>query len=94
MYEEIARVPLIVHMLGKSLQQAATSDTLASYVNIVPTLLDMAGLSCPASLDGHSLRATLEGGEDDLDKAAFIEFNRFEISNDSLGGFFQFEKAI
>jgi len=88
MYEEITRVPLIVRMPGENASEGVTNDSLASHVDIVPTLLDLAGLPTPAVLDGHSLRPELEGHSSVPDKSVFIEFNRFEISNDSLGGFF------
>lgn len=88
MYEEITRVPLIIHQRGKNSLQNVSSDALVSHVDIVPTLLDLAGLPCPASLDGQSLRSILDGEQMSPDKSVVIEFERFEISNDSLGGFF------
>lgn len=87
MYDDITRIPLIVRMPDGS-NAGLVSKTIASHVDIMPTLLDMAGLERPDSLDGDSLVPVLSGAEENLDKAAYIEFDRFEISNDSLGGFF------
>jgi len=88
MYEEITRVPLIARMPGDNGQKSVTSEVLASHIDMVPTLLDMAGLECPASLDGHSLKAELERHSPGVDRSVVIGFDRFEISNDSLGGLF------
>jgi len=88
MYEEITRVPLIVCLPGEHANKGVNSEVLASHIDIVPTLLDMAGLPCSESLDGQSLVPELECGSDLKDRPVFIEFDRFEISNDSLGGFF------
>lgn len=88
MYEEITHVPLIVRTTGENTSKNTSSDALVSHIDIVPTLLDMAGLPCPASLDGQSFRKILDAKQDLADKSVIIEFDRFEISNDSLGGFF------
>lgn len=88
MYEEISRIPLIVHNTGAQSMQNVSSDVPVSHIDIVPTLLDMAGLSCPAVLDGQSLRRVLNGETVSSQRSVVIEFDRFEISNDSLGGFF------
>lgn len=86
MYDEITRIPLIVCPLDRQ-NSGAVSNTLASHIDVVPTMLDLAGLERPECLDGKSLVPLLEGGHDDTEKPVFVEFDRFEISNDSLGGF-------
>jgi arylsulfatase A-like enzyme len=62
MYEESIRVPLIVRypplpaaMCGQKI------DALALNIDLAPTLYDLAGLTPPPQLDGHSLRPLLEG---------------------------------
>lgn len=59
LYEESAAVPLIVAPPGVT----AKVDTqhLASGLDILPTLLDYAGIAAPSSLEGHSLRPLVEG---------------------------------
>lgn len=59
-YEESVRVPLIVHAPGQT--QARESEAFANIgVDVLPTLLDYAGLPVPADLPGRSLRPHVEG---------------------------------
>ncbi len=54
-YEESARVPLIVCLQGRT--EAGTCDKLVNTgVDILPTLLDFAGIPIPKTLTGRSLR--------------------------------------
>ncbi|HUT13736.1 MAG TPA: sulfatase-like hydrolase/transferase [Thermoguttaceae bacterium] len=59
LYEESVAVPLIVAPPGA----AAAVDTqhLVSGLDVLPTLLDYAGIAAPASLEGRSLRPLVEG---------------------------------
>ena len=60
LYEEAARVPLIVSAPGQRV--ARTSDKFAhSGVDLLPTMLDFAGLAKPAKLTGLSLRPLVNG---------------------------------
>jgi uncharacterized sulfatase len=84
MYEEIAHIPLIIEPPGGG--EGATNRTLVSHIDLLPTMLELAGLDCPPILEGSSLRAQLEG-EEDVGRAVAIEFQRYEIEHDSWGGF-------
>ena len=72
MYEQMVRVPLLVRLPGHAGQATARhSPCLTINVDLVPTLLDLAG--CPArETDGISLRSALSGGEDDLGRDTII----------------------
>ena len=60
LYEESARVPLIVTFKGKTLVR--TSDRLVNTgIDLLPTMLDFAGLTRPAKLTGLSLRPLATG---------------------------------
>ena len=59
LYDEAAAVPLIVAPPGA--QPAVNTQHLASGLDIMPTLLDYAGIAAPASLEGRSLRPLVEG---------------------------------
>lgn len=59
LYDEAAAVPLIVAPAGA--QPAVNTQHLASGLDIMPTLLDYAGIAAPASLEGRSLRPLVEG---------------------------------
>ena len=59
-YEESARVPLIVSAPGQ--RGARTSDKFVNTgLDLLPTMLDFAGLTRPAKLTGYSLRAPTAG---------------------------------
>ena len=59
-YESSVRVPLIVR--GPHLDSGARAKENVSLVDILPTLLDLAGTSIPAGLRGRSLLPLLRGG--------------------------------
>ncbi len=59
LYEEAATVPLIVAPPGAG--GRVDSQHLASGLDILPTLLDYAGIPAPGSLQGRSLRPLVEG---------------------------------
>ncbi len=56
------RTPLVFHGPGR-VPGGRVIDELVSTVDLVPTLLDYAGVDVPAELPGRSLRPVLEGGE-------------------------------
>lgn len=61
LYSEVLRVPLIVKFPAESGQRrVGFSDAPASLLDIVPTVLDYAGLKSPAILSGYSLRSLPE----------------------------------
>ena len=84
MYEEIARIPLIV--AGPTLPTGAVNPTVVSQVDLLPTMLELAGLDVPPILEGQSLVPLLRG-EPVTGRSAVIEFQRYEIEHDSWGGF-------
>ena len=85
MYEEIAHIPLIVEPPG-GVEGGAVNDTLVSHIDLLPTMLDLAGLDVPPILEGESIVPLLQGVEDP-DRAVYLEFQRYEIEHDSFGGF-------
>jgi arylsulfatase A-like enzyme len=62
MYEESIRVPLIVHdpRLPKD-RRGAVLDQFALNVDVAPTILELAGLTPPAGMQGRSLMPLLSG---------------------------------
>lgn len=83
MYEEITHMPLIVR--GPGVEAGASSSTLVSHVDLLPTLLELAGLGVSPILEGRSILPLLSGAEED--RAVVLEFNRYEIEHDSFGGY-------
>lgn len=59
LYEESAAVPLIVGPPGA--KTGVDQQHLVSGLDIMPTLLDYAGIAAPTSLEGKSLRPLVEG---------------------------------
>jgi arylsulfatase A-like enzyme len=59
LYEESAAVPLIVASPGAAAR--VDRQHLVSGLDVLPTLLDYAGIAAPSSLEGLSLRPLLEG---------------------------------
>jgi arylsulfatase A-like enzyme len=60
LYDEAARVPLVVSYPGK-IKNPTTDSNLVSGVDLFPTLCDYAGITAPPKLRGKSLRPILEG---------------------------------
>jgi uncharacterized sulfatase len=85
MYEEIAHIPLIVEQPAGT-RAGAVNQTLVSHIDLLPTILELAGLEIPPIMQGQSL-VPLLGGQEDLDRSVIIEFERYEIEHDSWGGF-------
>ena len=60
-HDAASRVPLIISAPGG--MPAQRRDDIVEAVDIVPTLLDLAGIQIPPTLQGSSLASVLEGGE-------------------------------
>ncbi len=86
MYEEIVRVPFIVRWPGCA-PKGAVCEHPVSHADIVPTILAAAGLDPPPFLHGVSLMDTVANPMHRPQDEIFIEFNRFELDHDGLGGF-------
>ena len=59
-YEEATRIPLIVRYPAKIKNPGRTTGELALSVDMAPTLLDLAGLQVPGTMQGMSLAPMLE----------------------------------
>lgn len=81
MYEESAKVPLVVKLPKSFKTTAKESGALVSLVDVLPTLLEYNNLQAPQKLDGHSLMPILEGKAFDRN-SIFIQYD----GNGSLGG--------
>lgn len=86
MYEEITNIPFIVTVPGGPV--GVISEKVISHLDILPTLLDYAGIECPPSLHGVSLKQTLENPGLPIRDFAMVSFHRFAINHDSFGEFF------
>lgn len=86
-YEEVARIPLLVRWPGHAPTGAQTS-ALTSHLDLTPTLLDYFGVAVPPLLPGRSLLPVArEPATARLHAHVFVEFNRFEVDHDGFGAF-------
>ncbi|HEY2412372.1 MAG TPA: sulfatase [Pirellulaceae bacterium] len=59
LYDAGMRVPLIA--AGPGIKANATTDAMVSWIDILPTLVDLAGGKPPSDIDGRSFAAVLRG---------------------------------
>lgn len=85
-YEEVCRVPLIIHFPDMESESIRYNHPV-SHINIAPTILEFMGLSLPQILEGTSLIPLLENPEAKINEEIYIEFGRFEIDHDNFGAF-------
>jgi arylsulfatase A-like enzyme len=79
--ESVAAVPLLVCHPAVSASQRAggTIDEVVSLVDIAPTIVELAGLAVPMSMQGESLKdALLTGDTSMLSKSRFFYFDKQE----------------
>lgn len=86
MYQEVTNVPFLVHLPGGP--EGVVSESLVSQIDLLPTLLDLAGIEQPDALHGQSLRPVFLEPETQLHEHVFISFNRFAINHDQFGAFY------
>jgi len=95
-YEEIAHVPLLIR--GGAYcpsPKRAVYSSVASHIDVVPTILDYFGMPILPSLSGTSMRAVIEHPDGPrLHEAVFVEFHRYEIDHDGFGGIQLMRAAI
>ena len=75
LFEESARAPLIVRAPGLA-GSGRPCSRIVEFVDIYPTLADLAALSPPPGLAGRSLRPLLENPDREWDGAAFTQILR------------------
>ena len=86
MYEETCNIPFIVRVPNQN--EGSVSDALVSHLDIIPTMLDLAGIEIPECLDGVSFKKTLESPEVPVRDDVLVSFHRFAVNHDAFGGFY------
>jgi arylsulfatase A-like enzyme len=62
LYDEVLRIPLIIHWPGH-LPEGKTATGMAGIIDIMPTVLDLAGINPPDTMMGTSLRTRIFGDD-------------------------------
>jgi arylsulfatase A-like enzyme len=79
LYDESARVPLII--AGPGVAAGHTEDEPVAYVDVLPTICDLAGVPVPEDLPGMKLRPALEEQPIEHGPVVIQSFWAEEISN-------------
>lgn len=61
LYAEPVNVPFIITHFGKTPENVADREHLVSGLDVLPTMLDYAGIAIPAACQGRSLKPVVEG---------------------------------
>ena len=61
LYQEPVAVPFIVTQFGKTRENIADREHLVSGLDVLPTMLDYAGIAIPSACQGRSLKPVVEG---------------------------------
>ncbi len=70
LYDSGIRVPLIMAWEGR-IASGERTDAMVSWIDILPTLIDLAGGTVPEGIDGRSFSGVLRGVEDSHREAIF-----------------------
>lgn len=83
LYDSLIGVPLLISGVTGQMEDA-TSHALAELVDVMPTLLDAAGVNIPRRIQGRSLVSVLRGDRADEDHrtAAYCDCNGVEAIRD------------
>ena len=85
-YEESVRIPLIVRAPGQTAARESAAFVNAG-IDVLPTLLDYAGIAVPPELPGRSLRSLVEGREVDDWRAEVIIGNHMSQGGVTEAGY-------
>ncbi|MBI5775741.1 MAG: zinc-dependent peptidase, partial [Verrucomicrobia bacterium] len=83
-FEIDTRAPLMIRAPGAQ-ANGRPSDALVEFVDIYPTLCNLAGLPVPKTLEGKSLVPLLDGSAAKVKDAAFSQFPRKHEGRDYMG---------
>lgn len=91
MYNEIARIPLLI--AGPGVPQGVVDGHPVSHINLPAMILEYMGLPIPRCFEGKSLLQEVYDPEIRTNDYVITEFTRYEIDHDGFGGL-QMMRAI
>lgn len=88
-YEQNTRIPLIVvppddYKEGSAI--GTVQPSVVSHLDILPTMLELAGAKLAETLDGDSLPDLIGHEKRAADRVDLVEYNRYELGHDGFGG--------
>lgn len=78
LWEESTRVPLLI--AGPGISKNALSERPVGLIDLYPTLLDLAGIDIPDTLDGRSLKPLLENPQAEWDHPTLTIWGRNNVA--------------
>lgn len=81
-YREVANIPLLIK--GGAAHRVV--HTLASHIDLAPTIMEYFGLPIPKIMEGHSMLAQIKDPDIRINDTVFVEFTRYEVDHDGFGG--------
>lgn len=81
LYEEAVRVPLLIHIPWLNNGKTMRIKGSVSLVDMMPTLLELAGTTPPQDIHGKSLASVMRGEIDLSEYDVFVEWNGFGDRN-------------
>ena len=84
MYNEIARVPMLI--TGPGVPKGVVDGQPISHINLAPLVLDYMGIPIPKLLEGRSMLPAVYNPKERINDFVVTEFTRYEIDHDGFGG--------
>ena len=75
LYDSGIKTPLVIHWLAGMSHRGAVCDSLVSAIDIAPTILEIAGLTAPQTVQGISMTPLLSDPTSSIRECVFAEHN-------------------
>ncbi len=85
MWDLSLRTPIVFYQKGKH-EGVINETSLASSIDLVPTILDIAGADAPEDLPGYSLQPLIEGDVEIEERTEIVSYTNNRRSTDSVMG--------